>query len=82
MSRIPEATVQDAILEMLAARGAGRTVCPSEVARHLRPDDWRPLMSSVREAADRLRMAGRLRITQGGTDVDLRTVRGPIRLGL
>lgn len=74
--------VQEAILEMIAVRGPGRTICPSEVARHLCPDDWRPLMPVVRQAADSLRIAGRLRITQGGADVDLRTVRGPIRLGL
>lgn len=68
-----------AILEHTAARGPGRTVCPSEVARAL-ADEWRPLMPAVREVATELAEAGRIVVTQKGRRVDPRAVRGPVRL--
>ncbi len=70
-----------AILALAAARGPGRTFCPSEVARALAAD-WRPLMPGVREAAARLAEDGRLAVTRGGAPVDPRAPGGPIRLGL
>ncbi|MCA1964609.1 MAG: DUF3253 domain-containing protein [Prosthecobacter sp.] len=77
-----EQAVQQAILSMVEARGAGKSICPSEVARRLQPEDWRALMPEVRAAAATLRAQGRLRVTQGGLEVDPETARGPIRLGL
>jgi hypothetical protein len=74
--------VEAAILAAVAARGAGRSICPSEVARALAPQDWRPLMPAVRDAAARLAAAGRIAVTQGGRAVDAGAARGPIRLGL
>ncbi|MEM6973760.1 MAG: DUF3253 domain-containing protein [Pseudomonadota bacterium] len=71
-----------AILALLRARNPGVSICPSEVARRLRPSDWRPLMPQVRESAGRLVREGRLRATQRGKAVDPRTARGPIRLAL
>ena len=71
-----------AILELLARRRPGATICPSEVARGEAPDDWRPLMPEVRAAAAKLAAAGRLEITQGGAIVDPATARGPLRLRL
>ncbi len=68
-----------AILEHTAARGPGRTICPSEVARAL-ADEWRPLMPAVREVATELAEAGRIVVTQKGRRVDPRAVRGPVRL--
>jgi hypothetical protein len=68
------------ILARTAARGASRTLCPSEVARAL-ADDWRPLMPAVREVAAELAEAGRIVVTQKGRAVDPRTARGPVRLG-
>ena len=69
------------ILALLDARQPGATICPSEVARHLRPDgEWRELMEPVRCAARRLCARGGLEITQRGRVVDPTTVRGPIRL--
>ncbi len=59
---------------------AGATFCPSEVARAIRPDDWRPLMEPVRRAARRLVAAGSLDMLQRGRIVDPSTARGPIRL--
>lgn len=71
--------VADAILAALAARGPGKSVCPSEPARALAAD-WRPLMPRVRETAARLAREGRLVVTQKGGPADALTARGPIRL--
>ncbi len=72
-----------AILELLAARDAGKTICPSEAARALAGDaDFRPLMDPVRDAARGLVARGELEVTQRGEVVDLDRVRGPIRLRL
>jgi hypothetical protein len=75
------ARIREAILSLTAERGVGKTICPSEVARLLSPQDWRGLMPAVRAEADALRLEGRLRITQGGADVEPLKVKGPIRLG-
>lgn len=74
--------IEAAILEVAHRRGAGRTLCPSDIARALAPDDWRPLMPTVRLAAGRLASQGRLVVTQRGQVVDITTARGPVRLGL
>ena len=71
------------ILELLAARAPGATICPSDAARALASDEaaWRALMPQVRRAAATLAAAGKLRVTQHGEDVDALAARGPIRLG-
>ena len=72
-----------AILDLLARRDPGTTICPSEAARALGGDDgFRPLMPLVREAAGALVEAGRIEVTQGGRRVDAKRARGPIRLRL
>ena len=73
--------IEAAILDLLAQRAPGKSICPSEAARLL-SDDWRPLMPEVRATAAHMSAEGRLRITQGGIDADLSTLRGPIRLSL
>ena len=70
------------LLRLCAARGPAKTCCPSEVARALRPGDWRVLMPAVRAAAAQLADRGRLSVLQGGQPVDARSARGPIRLQL
>ena len=77
--------IAQAIEALLAARAACSSICPSDAARRLRADEWRPLMPAVRRVAATLARAGRLRITQGTRDVspqeiDSGTLRGPIRL--
>ncbi|HEX8054403.1 MAG TPA: DUF3253 domain-containing protein [Thermoleophilaceae bacterium] len=75
--------IEREVLEMVAARGPGRTICPSEVARSLSGDDEvRPLMPHVREAAAQLAERGEIAVTQKGERVDARSAKGPIRLGL
>lgn len=73
--------IAEAIDALLAARSADASICPSEVARRLSPDDWRVLMPRVREVAFDMARAGRVRITQRGRAVDpVEPVGGPIRL--
>jgi hypothetical protein len=70
-----------AILDLLARRDPGKTICPSDAARALAGDDgFRPLMPLVRDAARDLVAAGRIEVTQSGQPVDLDTARGAIRL--
>ncbi len=82
MSEAPDrAAVAACIMELVRARGEGRTICPSEVARRL-ADDWRALMPQVRTVAAALAADGDIAVTQGGRAVDAATARGPIRLRL
>ncbi|HBP23744.1 MAG TPA: hypothetical protein DEA08_38945 [Planctomycetes bacterium] len=74
-----------AILDLLARRRPGATICPSEAARALHEGEgegWRELLEPVRQAARRLRAQGELRVLQRGAEVDPRSARGPIRLAL
>ncbi|HEX8497380.1 MAG TPA: DUF2256 and DUF3253 domain-containing protein [Actinomycetales bacterium] len=72
--------LEEALVDLLARVRAGGTVCPSEAARAVAPDDWRPLMEAARSAARRLVAAGTAEITQGGQVVDPSTAKGPIRV--
>jgi hypothetical protein len=74
--------LEQAILELLQARAAGATICPSEAARRVAPEHWRPLMPAVTAAARRLAARGLLVVCQGGRVVDPSAVRGPVRLRL
>jgi hypothetical protein len=68
------------IRELLSARSPESTICPSDVARAVAPDDWRPLMEPVRVAARQMVADGEVQITQGGEVVDPESARGPIRI--
>jgi len=73
--------LQARILELLAARGPGKTICPSDVL----PADEKQnaaRMEEVREAARGLVARGEIVITQHGEVVDPDRLRGPIRLRL
>ena len=69
-----------AIIELLERRPRSASICPSEAARAVGGDDWRPLMEPARAAARRLVAEGRVEITQGGVAVDPSTAKGPIRI--
>lgn len=75
-----DAKLEAAILELLENRDRGASICPSEAARTVRPDDWNPLMERTRRAARRLVRQGLVEITQGGAVVDPDGFRGPIRV--
>ncbi|MEM9705643.1 MAG: DUF3253 domain-containing protein [Pseudomonadota bacterium] len=68
------------IHRLLNARGPGKSICPSEVARHLGNENWRDLMPAVREAAAAIGENGGVIATQKGRRVDPVAARGPIRL--
>jgi hypothetical protein len=74
--------IEASILRLVEARGADKSVCPSEVARALRPESWQSLMGPVRQAAVRLVGAGRIEILRKGKPVAPEAVRGVIRLRL
>lgn len=77
------ARVERGILDLLARRDAGKTICPSDAARALWPADaWRAHMDDVRETAYAMADRGALEVTQRGAVVDGRRARGPIRLRL
>jgi len=76
------ATVSQAIISMATDRGADKTICPSEVARALFPDNWRKHMDEVREVAIGLQQQGKVAITQKRELVDLDNIKGPIRIKL
>ena len=68
------------ILELLDARAAAATICPSDAVRTVGGDGWRELMEPARRAARRLVATGAVQITQQGRVVDPSTARGPIRI--
>ena len=72
-------TIADEILRQTTARGADRSICPSEVARALDPD-WRRLMAPVRRAAADLADAGRIDILRKGKPIPPQEMHGVIRL--
>jgi hypothetical protein len=72
--------LQDEILRRVRAAGVDKSICPSEVARGL-AEEWRPLMTPVRNAAIQLARAGQVQILRHGKPIaDLDAVRGVIRL--
>ena len=72
--------IGETVLRLAAARGAASSICPSEVARALRPDDWRPLMGRVRKVAVDLARQNRLQVLRKGKPAELDALRGVIRL--
>lgn len=87
--------LEHAILELLAGRDAGKSICPSEAAKAVgerspaptargrhEEEPWRELMEPARMAARRLVHAGKVEMTQRGRPVDASTARGPIRIRL
>ena len=80
LTRPDAAAIADAIRRLVAERGAARSICPSEVARLLSPDDWRPLLGAVRGAAAGLARDGEIEILRKGRAVEPDSPRGVIRL--
>ena len=75
--------IEEALMKLVQQRGLHASACPSEVARALAPQDWRALMTRVRDAASRLAQQGKIEIAQGGKAVPATGPwTGPIRLRL
>lgn len=83
-ARPADDVIAAAILEMAAARGPDKSICPSEVARAVATGGseaaWRAIMPAVRGVAAALADEGRIVVTQRGVVVDARSAVGPIRL--
>ena len=75
-----DTALERTVLDLLGQRAAGATICPSEAARAVGGEDWRPLMEPARAAARRLVATGDVEITQAGHPVDPSTATGPIRI--
>lgn len=74
--------VREAILTLTRARGPGKTICPTEAAQMVSPDNWRKLLKDVRAEAVRLALAGEIGIYRKGKPVDPTDFKGVYRLGL
>ena len=72
--------LEQSVLALLEQRAGGATICPSEAARAVGGEDWRPLMEPARAAARRLVASGDVEVVQGGHVVDPSTAKGPIRI--
>jgi hypothetical protein len=72
--------LESAILHLLDQRGPDKTICPSDAARSVAPDSWRPLMEPTRAAARRLIARGEIVMTQRGKVVDPSRAKGAVRL--
>ena len=77
---------EQAILNLLAARGPDKSICPTEAARALAGnppgDQWRGSLSPIRLAAQRLAKAGRIEILRKGKPIAPEAEHGVIRLRL
>jgi Protein of unknown function (DUF3253) len=78
--RPEQARLRAVILELLERRGPGKTICPSDAARALAGQDFRPLMDMARAVSAELVADGEIEVTQRGEVVDIAQARGPIRL--
>ena len=77
--------LEAAMLALLAERGEGRTIGPSDVAQAIggnQPEGWGPLMQPVRRAAVRLMKEGRVVILRKGRPVDPDDFKGTYRIAL
>ena len=72
------------ILRLCALRGAGKSICPSEVARALAAEEqvWRRLMPEIRLIGHVLAEEGGIAILQKGERADTDRIKGPIRFAL
>lgn len=72
--------IEAAILELLASRAKGATICPSEAARAADPEGWRDLMERTHAVARAMAAEGRVVLTQGGVVRDPAAIQGVYRI--
>jgi hypothetical protein len=79
---VTDEEIRDAIMDLLEVREPPKTICPSEAARALTAEGWRPLMQQVRTVAIALAKEGLVHIRQRGRTVSHdEPPHGPIRTG-
>lgn len=77
--------LEGALLKLVAERGPGKTICPSDAARAVggnHSEGWGPLMQPLRRVAIALARQGRVVIYRQGRPVDPDDFRGVYRIGL
>ena len=78
-----ESALEETLLQLVTERGAGKTICPSEVARAVASDDtWRSLLGPIRTVAVELARRGEVVITRKGKPVDPERFKGVYRIGV
>ncbi|MFD5829798.1 DUF3253 domain-containing protein [Lentzea sp. NPDC060358] len=76
-----EDRLEHTILELAAARGPAKSLCPSEAARAVGGEHWRDLMGPARAIARDLARRGRVVVTSRGEVLSPdEEWRGPIRI--
>lgn len=83
MSEKKPPTVRDAILELTAACGVGKTIAPEDAAKAISAEHFVRILKDVRAEAVRLHKAGTVLIYRKGKPVDdPDSFKGVYRLGL
>jgi hypothetical protein len=75
-----DARIAETLLTLARANVDASGFCPSDAARALAPQDWRPLIPRMRQVISRLQRDGLINVTQEGLAVDALGAEGPIRL--
>lgn len=83
-SRAPRVRAERAAatIRALLRHRAGKTICPSDVARAIAGLRWRVAMPEVRAIVHALAARSEIEVQQGGKKADPARARGPIRLAL
>jgi hypothetical protein len=69
-----------ALLHLAAERGPEKSLCPTDVARAVSAENWRPLLGAVRKVAADLARQGKIEILRKGKPINPDEMRGVIRL--
>ena len=72
--------ITDALLRIAAERGPEKSLCPTDVARAVSTENWRPLLGAVRKVAADLARQGKIEILRKGKPINPDEMRGVIRL--
>jgi hypothetical protein len=72
--------ITNALLRIAAERGPEKSLCPTDVARAVSAENWRPLLGAVRKVAADLARQGKIEILRKGKPINPDDMRGVIRL--
>ncbi|MCA3369251.1 MAG: DUF3253 domain-containing protein [Roseomonas sp.] len=68
------------MLRIAAERGPEKSMCPTDVARAVSAENWRPLLGAVRKVAADLARDGKIEILRKGKPISPDEIKGVIRL--
>ncbi|MBM3589028.1 MAG: DUF3253 domain-containing protein [Alphaproteobacteria bacterium] len=72
--------ITTAMLRIAAERGPQKSLCPTDVARAVSAENWRPLLGAVWQVAAELARQGKIEILRKGKPIRPDELRGVIRL--